>query len=149
VIFDDPDWFLWAHENKVFKGALAFEAQEVYRRARSIRVPQKNGQKMVVEYIIHKPTGKFGEMRLICDGPSFGHLNVSPVIDFYLPRACAGYDKTGCKNLIFDFKAIYFGNKSHRMSKQAREEFFNDDRNFKLANAARTPSSLNDGIQVF
>jgi hypothetical protein len=34
------------------------------------------------------------------------------------------------------------------MSKRAREEFFNDDRNFKLANAART-TSLNDGIQVF
>jgi hypothetical protein len=35
------------------------------------------------------------------------------------------------------------------MSKRAREEFFNDDRNFKLADAARTPSSSNDGIQVF
>jgi hypothetical protein len=149
IIFDDADWFFWAYENKAFKGALAFEAQEVYRRARSIRVPQKNGQKMLVEYIIHKPTGKFGEMRLIPDGPGLGHLNVSPVIDFYLPRAYANYDKTGCKSLVFAFKVIYFGNQSHRMSKRAREEFFNDDRNFKLANAASISPSLNDGIQVF
>lgn len=63
VIFDDPDWFFWAYGNKVLKGALAYEAQVVYRRARSIRVPQKNGQKMLVEYVIDKPTGKFGEMR--------------------------------------------------------------------------------------
>jgi len=149
VILDDPDWFFWAYENKVFKGALAFEAQEVYRRARSIKVPQRNGQRMLVEYVIDKPTGKYGMMRLILDGTDLEHLNVSPVIDFFTPRAYAGCDKTGCKNLVFDFKAIYFGNRSHRMSKRAREEFFNDDRNFKLANAARTPSSLNDGIQVF
>ena len=72
VILDDPDWFFWAYENKIFKGALAFEAQEVYRRARSIRVPQRNGQRMLVEYIIDKPTGKFGKMRLIPDGTDLG-----------------------------------------------------------------------------
>ena len=88
-------------------------------------------------------------MRLIADGPYLGHLNVSPVIDFYTPRAYAGYDKSGCKNLVFDFKAIYFGNKSHRMNKRAREEFFSDDRNFNLSKTARTSPSLNDGIQVF
>jgi hypothetical protein len=104
AIFDDPDWFFWSYGNKVFKGALACEAPELYRKARSIRVPPKNGQRMLVEYIIHKPTGKFGMMRLIPDGPDLEYLNVSPVIDFYTPRAYAGYDKTGCKNLVFDFK---------------------------------------------
>ena len=78
-----------------------------------------------------------------------GHLNVSPVIDFFTPRSYASYDKTGYKSFVLALKAILFGSQSHRMSKRAREEFFNDDRNFKLANAARTPSSLNDGIQVF
>ena len=149
VILDDPDWFFWAYENKVFKGALSFEAQEVYRRARSIRVPQRNGQRMLVEYVIDKPTGKFGMMRMIPDDPDLEHLNVSPVIDFFTPRAYANYDKTGYKNFVLALKAILFGSQSHRMSKQAREEFFNDDKNFKLANAARTPPSLNDGIQVF
>jgi len=88
-------------------------------------------------------------MRLIADGPYLGHLNVSPVIDFYTPRAYAGYDKSGCKNLVSDFEIIYFGNKSHRMSKQAREEFFNDDRNFDLSKATKVSPFLNDGIQVF
>lgn len=149
IIFDDADWFFFAYENGYFKNGLAYEAFELYRKARSIKVPQRNGQRMLVEYVIDKPTGKFGTMNLISDGLCLAHLNVSPVIDFFTPRAYAGYDKTGYKNFVLALKAILFGSQSHRMSKQAREEFFNDDRNFKLANAARTPPSLNDGIQVF
>jgi hypothetical protein len=49
---------------------------------------------MLVEYIIHKPTWKFGTMGLIPDGPNLGHLDVSPVIDFYKPRSCAGRQNT-------------------------------------------------------
>jgi len=65
VIFDDPDWFFYAYENGYFKNGLAYEAFELYRRARSIRVPPKNGQKMLVEYTIHKPNGKFGTMLIL------------------------------------------------------------------------------------
>jgi hypothetical protein len=69
---------------------------------------------------------------LIPDSPNLEHLNVAPVIDFYVPRACCKFDKSGCKNLVLAFKAIYFGDQSHRLSKQAREEFFSDDANFVL-----------------
>jgi hypothetical protein len=149
VMFEDADWFFDGYQKGYFKNGQAHEAREIYRRSRSIRVPQRNGQRMLVEYVIDKPTGKFGMMRLIPDGTDLEHLNASTVIDFFTPRAYAGYDKTGYKNFVLALKAILFGSQSHRMSKQAREGFFNDDRNFKLANAARTPSSLNDGIQVF
>jgi hypothetical protein len=87
---------------------------------------------MLVEYVEHKSTGKFGTMRLITNRHCFENLNISSVIDLYASRAYAKYDKTGCKNLISAFKSIYFGNKSQRLSKQAREKFFNDDRNFEL-----------------
>ena len=71
-------------------------------------------------------------MFLIPEGPIFERQTVSPVIDFYVPRSRAPYDKTGCKNLVFAFKAIYFGDQSHRLSKRAREGFFSDDANFEL-----------------
>jgi hypothetical protein len=71
-------------------------------------------------------------MGLIPARSGLDHLNVSPVIDFHVPRSCAPQDKTGCKNLVFAFKAIFFGNKSHQMNRKAREDFFNDNDNFDL-----------------
>ena len=132
VIFDDADWFFYGYESGYFKNGLAIEAQEIYRKARSIRVPQRNGQKMLVEYVIDRKTGKFATMGLIPARSGLDHLRVSPVIDFHVPRSCAPHDKIGCKNLVFAFKAIYFGDVSHRMNRQAREDFFNDNDNFDL-----------------
>lgn len=138
IILHDPDWFFHAYENGYFKGALAREAQELYRRARSIKVPQINGHEMLVEYIIHCRTAtgmiKFGTMRLIPDQDDIEHLNVSPVIDFYIPRSHAQYDKSGYKNFLFAFKAILFDDPSKRMNRRACEEFFDDDNNFVLGN---------------
>ena len=48
---------------------------------------------MLVEYIIHKLNGKFGTMQLIPDGPFLRGLNVSRLIDFYMPKAYGNYDK--------------------------------------------------------
>jgi hypothetical protein len=132
VLFDDPDWFFNGWEKGYFKNGLAFEAREIYRRARSIRIPEKYGRRMLVEYTIHKPDGKFGMISLIPDAPGLEHLRVSSVIDFYVPRLCAGHDKTGYKHFVSGLKTILFGHKSHRLSKQAREDFFSDDANFVL-----------------
>ena len=131
IIFRDADWFFHKYENGDFKNHHAIEARELYRRARSIRVPQKNGQKMVVEYIIHG-NRKFGTMRLISDASGVVSLNVSHLIDFYVPRSYAPYDKMGYRNFVSALKTILFGNPSQRMSKEACEEFFNDDSNFNL-----------------
>ncbi len=132
VIFDDPDWFFWAYGTNAFKGGLAQEAREVYRRARSIRIPEQDGQKMLIEYRVDPSTGKFATMFLIPEGPVFERQTVSPVIDFCVPRSLAPYDKLGNKNFVLALKAILFGNHSRRLSKQAREDFFSNDRNFVL-----------------
>ena len=149
VMFKDPDWFFDGHEKGYFKNTLPLEAIEIYRRARSIRVPHQNGQKMLVEYIIHKPNGKFGTMHLIKAAPGLQHLYVSPVIDFYVPKAYGYYDKTGYKNFVHALKGILFGNNSRRMSRKACEEFFSDDDNFDLAYAARTFPSRYGGLLAF
>lgn len=146
IMFNDADWFFYAYENRYFKNGLAYEAREIYRRARTIRVPQVIGQKMLVEYITHKPTWKFGTMKLIPDDTDLGNLDVSPVIDFYKPRSCAGHDKLGYKNFVVALKAILFGNASRRMNRGACEEFFNNDGNFDLAYSARKYPSSRDGL---
>ena len=149
VMFKDPDWFFDGHEKGYFKNTLPLEAIEIYRRARSIRVPQQNGQRMLVEYIIHKPNGKFGTMQLIPDGPFLRGLKVSRLIDFYVPKAYGNYDKTGYKNFVHALKGILFNDHSRDMSKAACEEFFNDDDNFDLAYAARTFPSRYGGLLAF
>jgi hypothetical protein len=130
ILFNDADWFFHAYENGYFSGVLAQEAHELYRKARSIPVPQRDGQQMLVEYVIHQElrteNQKFGTMRLIGDGPGLERLFVSSSIDFYLPRQYAKYDKTGYKNFVFALKMIFFGNPSHRMNRQACEDFFNN-----------------------
>jgi hypothetical protein len=132
VIFDDPDWFFWAHDTNAFKGTLAREAREVYRRARAIKIPEQDGKKMLVEYRFDPSTGKFATMFLIAEGITFERQTVSIVIDFCVPKSRAPYDKLGNKNFVFALKAILFGNHSHRLNKQAREDFFSDDANFVL-----------------
>lgn len=136
IIFQDADWFFHAFGNGYFQGPIVAEASELYQRARSIKIPQHNGHKMLVEYVFHRDRGadseKFGTMRLIADRPGLGHLNVSPVIDFYVPRSMTQYDKSGYKNFILALKLILFGNRSKRMSRRACEEFFENDHNFLL-----------------
>lgn len=137
IMFKDADWFFHGYESGYFKeGALAHEAHELYRRARSVRVPPRNGHKMLVEYVTHRDVRsgreKFATMRLIADGPGLERLNVSPSIDFYTPRAYARNDKAGNKYFVTALKAILFGNRSQRMNRRACEAFFNDDDNFDL-----------------
>jgi hypothetical protein len=123
--------------NGFFNNGLSYEAHEIYRRSRSIKVPQVNGQRTLVEYIMHKPTWQFGTMKLIAYGPNLGHLDVSSVIDFYKPRSLASYDKLGYKNFILALKDILFRDPSRRMTKRVCEEFFSNDANFDLAYAMR------------
>jgi len=106
IIFSDPDWFFWAIEKGVFKnkGSLATEAQEVHKKATKIKIPNNDNDELVVEYIVHQPTGKFSQI--------------------------ADYDKLGCKQLLSSLKYYVFGNKSVRMTKKKCEDFFDTSNNF-------------------
>jgi len=136
VLFTDPDWFFWAYENGILTKVLPEEAKELYRKARSIRVPQSGGEKKVIEYIIHQPTGRFGTIQLVPES-RLDHEAASPtlrsdVIDLSIPRQIASYDKFGGKTLILALKHILFGNGKYNMTKRRCEEFFENDENFSL-----------------
>jgi hypothetical protein len=149
VMFEDADWFFNGYKGGYFNNGYRYQAHAIYSRSRSIRVPQVAGKRMLAEYMIHKPNGKFGTFRLIEDGPGLQHLYTMPVIDFYIPKSLANYDKLGYENFIFALKGILLNDHSRYMSKKACEEFFNDDGNFDLAYAAKKYPSPYGSLLVF
>lgn len=138
VIFSDPDWFFWAIDNKVFdnKGPLVKkEAADIERKATSIRIPNNADKKLVAEYIIHSPTGKFARMQII-PADRGQHQGSSPtfrsdVIDMSAPRQFANYDKLGGNLLVSSVKFALFGDKSAKMTRKRCDDFFDNARNFE------------------
>ncbi|MCI0557408.1 MAG: hypothetical protein MN733_02855 [Nitrososphaera sp.] len=137
VIFSDPDWFFWAMDTRIFdnKGAaIRTEATDLNHKARNIKIPSQDGTDLVAEYLIHRPTGKFGCMQIVpTDQPL--HQGSSPAfrkptIDLSVPRDIARYDKLGCKNLLHSVKYHLFGSEHTKVTKAKAEAFFSDPHNF-------------------
>jgi hypothetical protein len=136
IIFEDADYFFFLYENYFFHGDLEKEANYLYPRARSIKVPSKNGKKMLIKYFFNRNEKsrrvKFYKMKLIPDGSDRGRSNVSSWIDFYLPRSPSNFDKTGYENFVMGLKSILFNNPVLRMYSHNWQEFFDDEDNFDL-----------------
>lgn len=138
IVFFDPGWFFWAIENEIFngKGALLSEAEDINKKARNIRIPQNDHEKMIAEYRIHMPSKKFDHMEIIPDsqprhdGPTRTYRSES--IDLSIPYQIAPFDKLGYRQFISDLKFCLFGNPSYMMTKKRCEAFFEDDGNFDL-----------------
>ena len=136
IVFDDPDWFFWAHEKGVFEGALKSEAEQIAKRARRIKIPQDGGERKVAEYVIHWPRKRFGGIELV-EASRPRPVRSSPTfrkdhLDLSVARLVAEYDKFGCKLLVREVKAILFGSQFARMTRQRAEWFFDNDENFDL-----------------
>lgn len=137
ILCSDPDWFFWAMKKYVFsnKGALQSEAIDLNHKARNIKIPNNDDGALVVEYVVHQPTGKFSHFDVVpADRPA--HEGSSPtfraqVIDMSVPTQIAKYDKLGCKQLLSSLKFHIFGSESVRLTKKRCEEFFNEPSNFK------------------
>ena len=134
IIFTDADWFFWAYENKALKtNKLREEAEELFCKARAIRIPEKYAKNMQVVYDCDPTTGKFTGMRLIPKGSYVNPLSeCSDVIDLSFPRSIKGYDKQGNRSVISTMKLILWGNSSFRINRLKAEEFFDNNANFKL-----------------
>lgn len=140
VLFSDPDWFFWACENNVFKGEMKKEADDIYKKARHIRVPQGEGaERKVAEYAIDPHTKNFGGLEIVQEGrPAHKGATATlrrTVIDLRIPREMQNYDKKGCKILVDEMKSLLFGSKKARMTKDRCETIYSDDGNFDLSPA--------------
>ena len=136
LIFEDADFFFHMYENDYFNGRLEKEANELYRRARSIKVPPRNGKKMLVQYAfsynVKLDREEFAMMELIPDGSELGRRRLSSWIDFYVPRSRSHLDKTGYRRFVIGLKSILFRNPLLRMNSLDCERFFNNYNNFYL-----------------
>ncbi|MDP7202414.1 MAG: hypothetical protein QGI50_15930, partial [Dehalococcoidia bacterium] len=59
VVFTDPDWFFHMYENRRFEGRHAVEAEEIYKRATSIKVRQDGKEELVADYFRNPVTDRF------------------------------------------------------------------------------------------
>ena len=135
VVFQDPDWFFWAYEENVFKGVIKREAEDIYRKATSIKIPEEKGKKLV-EYMIHPSYNRFADIQLV-DIDRLAHEGSTrterkKVIDLSYPRRCVNYDKLGCRILIKSFKEIIYGTRSFKITKPIAENFFDNASNFQF-----------------
>lgn len=126
IIVRDLDWFFWVLP-KLY-GRIAEEAQELARRARAIKIPQRGCKRLEVEY-------QFDMDRRFC---GFGFVDRSApysrwsarlrYVDLRWPLR-RKYDKGAGPIMIRDFRTHYFG-KRKRMTKGRCEDFFSNDANF-------------------
>jgi hypothetical protein len=140
IILTDADWFFWAFYNDVFWGRPADEAEDVAAKAKAIKIPKPDPENWEVEYR-HENDGRFVEIAFVPAGvPSYcGYRRISrlPYLDLSFIRRSRTYDKQGCKNLLRDFRSLYFGD-GIRLTKRRSEQFFSRRRNFmKLAKARK------------
>lgn len=139
VMFTDPNWFFWAHENQIFKdrGRLRIEANEVFHKSTKIKIPQKEGEEtLVAEYGIHPLSNNSVGFELVEQSrqPHQGSTKVfrRSVIDLSIPRQIEGYDKMGYKIFIANIKYYLFGDTKTKMTKKKCEEYYSTGSNFEL-----------------
>ncbi len=143
IMFKDPDWVYWLHANALLKTnyVRGTEVEEIYRKSRSIKVPQRGDEQLVAEYIVDPRRHNFRGLDLvpISRPPHQGYSQTFrlAVIDMAKVWEIATYDKGGYQQLISDLKLHLFGSRRVRMTKQRCEAFFDDDANFVLAPAQR------------
>jgi len=140
VIFHDPDWFFWAYKNGIFKDkqTLRKEVREIYRKSRSIRIPQKRSERQIAEYGFSNRKGRFVNLEIVpVNQPQHeGSTPVYrlPVIDLSVPGDTRSYDKLGYRILLKAVKFVLFRNSKCRMTEKRCASFFNNDSNFDFSN---------------
>jgi hypothetical protein len=143
IVFVDPSWFFSAYQDDSFDEHIQYrrEADEIYRRARAIKIPQEGTEKLLAEYSIY-PGFRGGLCRASVVPESRPRHRGStptfrrPVFDLSLPwqyrRHGTSGDGVGDKLVLRGVKFGLFGSGSYRLTKDRCAKFFNDDSNFVL-----------------
>jgi hypothetical protein len=127
IIVRDADWFFWTLP-KLY-GKPAKEGQELARKAQAIKIPNRYGKHLEVEY-------RFGMDHRFC---GFGFVKAEaqrsqwtirlPYLDLKRPLRGKKYNKRACRIMRRDFRRNYFG-EHKRLTKELCEKFFSNDKNF-------------------
>jgi hypothetical protein len=110
-------------------GQIKSEAEDLARKASKIKIPRRNPRKWCVEFRFEH-SGRFLGFDIV-RANSFVNQRWSirlPYLDLRLPRSYKAYDKQGYKNLIRDFRKLYFHDRN--LTKKRCEVFFDNGDNF-------------------
>lgn len=145
LLFHNPDYFFWGHEEKAFvkHGFSQTEVEELYAKATNIKVPQIYEDRTLAEYHFQDSDHSFVEMHLVSKAeltwPNSYRLDV---IDMSVPWKHSNYDKSGYNNLLSSLRHNLFGSTSCKMTKKRCEEFFSNDDNFVMSEVEVAMQSL-------
>jgi hypothetical protein len=127
IILDDTDWFFWILP-KLY-GPLKTEADDLARKASKITIPRRNPRKWSVEYRFEHGDRFCGFDIVRADSFMNSKWSVRlPYLDLSLPRSYKAYDQQGYRNLIRDFRRLYFDDRN--LTKKRCEVFFDNADNF-------------------
>jgi hypothetical protein len=127
IIVRDADWFFWIVP-KLY-GKLAEEAEELYRKARAIKIPKRKGKKILIEYR-YDIDNRFCGFEFVKASSWQSRYSLRlPYLDLTWRLGEKKYNKRGGRIMIQDFRRHYFG-KSKRLTTKRCERFFSNDKNF-------------------
>jgi hypothetical protein len=114
-----------------FYGRLAYEAQELARRATAIKIPRNSSRRLLVEYEFDDGfPAQFVSFRFVEPDSYMDRRCVSfPYLDFSRIRRGRSYDKRSGRRFVRDFRHNYFGPRK-RLTKRRCERFFGNEKNF-------------------
>ena len=136
VVLEDPDWFFIAYETGEFtrRIELLSEANRIFEKATSIKVPSAGGERMVAEYSIDPLTHKFSVIKVVPESdpvdPEWIWSFRKKVIDLTAARNILFSDTSGGKRIALQVKDLLFG-KDTELTRELCERFFNDEANFE------------------
>ena len=136
VVLEDPDWFFIAYERGEFtRRKLLSEANEMVKKATSIKVPEEAGEKRVAEYSFHHFTRKFLAVEIVSQSHPFNAESIwkfrKKVIDLTVPRHLLFIDTSGGERIALQVKDLLFG-KDTELTRETCEGFFNEEANFDI-----------------
>jgi hypothetical protein len=127
IILDDPDWFFWVLPG--LYGQLKTEADDLARKAAKIKIPRRNPRKWRVEFRFEHGDRFCGFDIVRADSFMNSKWSIRlPYLDLRLPRSYKAYDRQGYRNLIRDFRRLYFHDRY--LTKKRCEAFFDNGDNF-------------------
>jgi hypothetical protein len=127
IILDDPDWFFWVLPG--LYGQLKIEADDLARKASNIKIPRRNPRKWCVEFRFEHGDRFCGFDIVRADSFMNSKWSIRlPYLDLRLPRSYKAYDQQGYRNLIRDFRRLYFDDRN--LTKKRCEVFFDNGDNF-------------------
>ena len=142
VVLEDPDWFFIAYERGEFTRQLLPEANRIFEKATSIKVPYAAGERRVAEYSVDPFTRKFLTVKVIPESHPFELESVwkfrKRVIDLTVPRNLLFIDSSGGERIALQVKNLLFG-KDIELTREVCEGFFNDEANFDIWGGKEAP----------